>query len=95
MTIVFLGKRTVEVAAIGQGTMGIRDLFSRAQDSDAELIRLPKLLLDLCITVIDTKEVCGDDHAEELIGKLVVSKEHKAYIVTKFSAQNSTAAAPM
>ena len=92
MKTVVLGKGTTRVAAIGQGTMGIGGFFGRAEDNDAEFIRLLKLGVDLGMTVIDTAEVYGDGHAEELVGEAVAGIRHQACIVTKFSAQHSAAA---
>jgi len=91
MKTVVLGKGGDRVPAIGQGTMGIGGFFGRAEDNDAEFIHRLKLGLDLGMTVIDTAEVYGDGHAEELVGKAVAGMRRKACIVTKFSAQHSNA----
>ena len=92
MKRVVLGKGGTAVAAIGQGTMGIGGFFGRAEDNDAEFIRLLRLGIDLGMAVIDTAEVYGDGHAEELVGKAVAGVRHKACIVTKFSAEHSSSA---
>jgi aryl-alcohol dehydrogenase-like predicted oxidoreductase len=84
MKTVVLGKGTTRVAAIGQGTMGIGGFFGRAEDNDAEFIRLLKLGVDLGMTVIDTAEVYGDGHAEDLVGEAVAGIRHEACIVAKF-----------
>lgn len=91
MRTVVLGKDGLAVPAIGQGTMGIGGFFGREDGNDAEFIRLLKLGVDLGMTVIDTAEVYGDGHAEELIGKAVAGVRDRVCIVTKFSAEHSAA----
>ena len=92
MRTVTLGPDGPSVPAIGQGTMGIGGFFSREDDKDAEHVRLLRLGIDLGLTVIDTAEVYGDGHAEELIGRAVAGIRDRVCIVTKFSAEHSRAA---
>lgn len=92
MRTVVLGKDGLAVPAIGQGTMGIGGFFGREEGNDAEFIRLLKLGVDLGMTVIDTAEVYGDGHAEELIGKALAGVRDRVCIVSKFSAEHSAAA---
>ncbi len=92
MKTVTLGGGGSSVAAIGQGTMGIGGFFGRAEDNDSECIRLLRLGIDLGMTVIDTAEVYGGGHAEELVGRAVAGVRDKVTIVTKFSAEHSRAA---
>lgn len=73
--------------------MGIGGFFGREEHRDAEYIRLLKLGIDLGMTVIDTAEVYGDGHAEELVGQAIAGERDQVYIVTKFSAEHSSAAA--
>jgi aryl-alcohol dehydrogenase-like predicted oxidoreductase len=91
MKTVTLGRGGPLVAAIGQGTMGIGGFFGRAEDNDSECIRLLRLGIDLGMTVIDTAEVYGGGHAEELVGRAVAGVRDKVTIVTKFSAEHSRA----
>jgi aryl-alcohol dehydrogenase-like predicted oxidoreductase len=91
MKTVTLGEGGSLVAAIGQGTMGIGGFFGRAEDNDYECIRLLRLGIDLGMTVIDTAEVYGGGHAEELVGRAVAGVRDKVTIVTKFSAEHSRA----
>jgi len=91
MKTVHLGRGRPPVAAIGQGTMGVGGFFGRAEDNDSECIRLLRLGIDLGMTVIDTAEVYGDGHAEELVGRAVAGVRDKVTIVTKFSAEHSRA----
>jgi len=92
MKTVILGEGRPSVAAIGQGTMGIGGFFGRAENNDYECLRLLRLGIDLGMTVIDTAEVYGDGHAEELVGRAVSGVRDKVTIVTKFSAEHSRAA---
>jgi len=72
--------------------MGIGGFFNRVDDNDAEFIRLLLLGIELGMTVVDTAEVYGDGHAEELVGKAVSGIRDRVQIVTKFSAEHSRAA---
>jgi aryl-alcohol dehydrogenase-like predicted oxidoreductase len=91
MRTVVLGNGGPQVPSIGQGTMGIGGFFERDGGNDADFVDRLKLGLELGMTVIDTAEVYGDGHAEELVGKAVFGMRHKSCIVTKFSAQHSSA----
>jgi len=92
MKKVTFGTGGPSVAAIGQGTMGIGGFFERVEDNDSEYIRLLRLGINLGMTVIDTAEVYGDGHAEELVGKAIAGVRNEVTIVTKFSAEHSSAA---
>ena len=91
MKVVTLGGSELPVAAIGQGTMGIGGFFGRAEDNDSECTRMLRLGIDLGMTVIDTAEVYGGGHAEELVGRAVAGIRDKVTIITKFSAEHSRA----
>ena len=84
-----LGKTSISIPSIGQGTMGIGGFFSKDTSNDAECIRLIRSSIDLGMNLIDTAEVYGGGHAEELIGKAVEGIRDQVIIATKFSPENS------
>ena len=85
-----LGATGIVVPAIGQGTMGIGGRFERDVSSDAECIRLLRLGVDLGLTLIDTAEVYGEGHAEELAGVALRGLRDRVVVATKFSPEHST-----
>jgi aryl-alcohol dehydrogenase-like predicted oxidoreductase len=85
-----LGATGISVPAIGQGTMGIGGRFERDASSDAECIRLLRLGVDLGLTLIDTAEVYGEGHAEELVGVALRGLRDRGVVATKFSPEHST-----
>lgn len=91
MRLVQLGQNGPRVAAIGQGTMGHGGNFSRDEVNDAESERIIRLGVHLGMTLIDTAEVYGDGHSEELVGRAVAHDRHAVVIATKFSAEHSRA----
>lgn len=70
--------------------MGIGGRFERDVSSDAECIRLLRLGVDLGLTLIDTAEVYGEGHAEELAGVALRGLRDRVVVATKFSPEHST-----
>jgi aryl-alcohol dehydrogenase-like predicted oxidoreductase len=85
-----LGATGILVPAIGQGTMGIGGRFERDVSSDTECIRLLRLGVDLGLTLIDTAEVYGEGHTEELVGVALRGLRDRVMVATKFSPEHST-----
>lgn len=69
--------------------MGIGGLFFREELDDREHIRLLQLGIELGMTLIDTAEVYGAGHAEELVGAAVQGIRDRVFIATKFSPEHS------
>lgn len=78
------------IPVIGQGTMGIGGYFSKDTTGDAEYVRLLRLGIDLGMTLIDTAEVYGGGHSEELVGEAVQGIRDQVFIATKFSPEHSS-----
>jgi aryl-alcohol dehydrogenase-like predicted oxidoreductase len=77
-----LGSSSVSVSEIGLGTWGMSGAFWGAAD-DAESIRVVHRALELGVTLIDTAEVYGQGHAEEVLGRALVGRRDKAVIASK------------
>lgn len=86
-----LGRSGPRVASIGQGTMGMGGYFERSEDGDEGHIRALRTGIDLGMTLIDTAEVYGAGHAEELVGQAISGRRHEVVLMTKFSAEHSRA----
>ena len=87
-----LGSSPVSVSQIGLGTWGMSGAFWGAAD-DEESIRVIRRALELGITLIDTAEVYGAGHAEEVVGRALVGLRDKAIIASKVSPANLDPAA--
>ncbi|MEM2921555.1 MAG: aldo/keto reductase [Candidatus Bathyarchaeia archaeon] len=77
-----LGRR---ISSLGMGTWGIGGGFWHADDSgDEESIRAMRRGIELGINVIDTAEMYGAGHAEELVKESIAGLEREElFIVTK------------
>jgi aryl-alcohol dehydrogenase-like predicted oxidoreductase len=63
-----LGKRNLEVSAIGLGCMGMSFGYGPAADKN-EMISLIRSAVELGVTFFDTAEVYGPFTNEELVGE--------------------------
>lgn len=79
-----LGSSPVSVSQIGLGTWGMSGAFWGAAD-DAESVRVIQRAIELGVTLIDTAEVYGAGHAEEVVGEALAGRRDKAVIATKAS----------
>jgi aryl-alcohol dehydrogenase-like predicted oxidoreductase len=76
-----LGKNGPIVSIIGLGCMGMSMGYGPTDD-EASIKTLHKAL-DLGVTLIDTADMYGWGHNEELIGKAISSQRNKVTIATK------------
>ena len=75
---------------LGQGCMGIGGEFTREVNNDVDYISALRLGVDLGLTFLDTAEVYGGGHSEELIGRAIRGIRSKVFIASKFSPENSS-----
>jgi diketogulonate reductase-like aldo/keto reductase len=75
-----------KVAALRLGTWRYGEDRMRRQ---AEIATL-QLALDLGVTLIDTAEMYGDGHSEELIGEAIADRRDQAFLVSKVYPHNAT-----
>src|SRR4051812_40910124 len=78
-----LGPRGPLVSAIGLGCMGMSPGVYGPVDA-TESIRTLHRALDLGITFLDTAEVYGGGHNEELIGNALAGRRDEVFLATKF-----------
>ncbi|MGH7005567.1 MAG: aldo/keto reductase [Alphaproteobacteria bacterium] len=77
-----LGRTGISVSALGLGCMGMSMAYGTRDD--AESIRTVHRALELGIDHLDSAELYGDGHNEELLGKALKDRRGKAFVVTKF-----------
>jgi aryl-alcohol dehydrogenase-like predicted oxidoreductase len=77
-----LGTVGPAVSAIGLGCMPMSGVYGTASDADG--IATIHRALDLGITLLDTADVYGDGHNEELVGKAIRGRRDEVVVATKF-----------
>ena len=77
-----LGGSTLEVSAIGLGCMGMSGVYGPADD--AESITLIQKAVDLGVNHLDSSDMYGWGHNEELIGKALRGRRDRVILSTKF-----------
>jgi aryl-alcohol dehydrogenase-like predicted oxidoreductase len=78
-----LGKRGLEVSAIGLGCMGMSFSYGPPKDKQ-EMISLLRKSVELGITFFDTAEVYGPFTNEQLVGEALAPFRGQVVIATKF-----------
>jgi aryl-alcohol dehydrogenase-like predicted oxidoreductase len=78
-----LGKRNLEVSAIGLGCMGMSFSYGPPKDKE-EMTSLLRAAVDRGVTFFDTAEVYGPFTNEELVGEALAPFRKQVVIATKF-----------
>ncbi|MGE5603094.1 MAG: aldo/keto reductase, partial [Nitrososphaerales archaeon] len=79
-----LGTSRLTVSAIGDGAMSIAGVYGAADDEES--IATVRRALDLGITLIDTADIYGGGHSEELVGRAIASRRDQVVLATKFGS---------
>ncbi|MGW7243952.1 aldo/keto reductase [Streptomyces sp. NPDC054804] len=75
----------LDVSRIGLGAMTMAGTYTTGGGlDDAESIRTIHRALDLGVTHIDTAEIYGPFHSEELVGKAIKGRRDDVVVATKF-----------
>ncbi len=74
------------VPVLGQGTWGMGEHPENRQN-EIDALRFG---LDVGMRTIDTAEMYGDGAAEQLVGKAILGRREKAFLVSKVLPQNAT-----
>jgi aryl-alcohol dehydrogenase-like predicted oxidoreductase len=83
----------LEVSRIGLGAMGMSGSYGPATD-EAESIRTVHRALDLGVNLLDTAEVYGPYHNEELVGRAIKGRRDQVVLATKFGFISHTGREP-
>ncbi len=86
-----LGKKNLEVSAIGLGCMGLTFGYGSAADTQ-EAIRLIRTAVDRGVTLFDTAEAYGEAN-ETLVGEALAPVRDKVVIATKFGFKDGNSSA--
>lgn len=83
-----LGMRGETVSAIGAGTGGLGGVDRPDMSRDTEVVEALRHALDLGMTLIDTAEVYGAGHSEELVGQAVKGRRDQVVLASKVSPEH-------
>src|SRR5689334_655617 len=85
----------LEVSRIGLGAMTMAGVYtSEGALDDSESIRTIHRALDLGVTHIDTAEIYGPFHSEEVVGQAVKGHRDEVVIATKFGLVSHASGQP-
>jgi aryl-alcohol dehydrogenase-like predicted oxidoreductase len=73
---------TLTVSRLGLGAMGMSGTYGTAEEDES--IRTIHRALDLGITFLDTAEIYGPYHNEELVGRALMGRRDQVTLATKF-----------
>ncbi len=77
-----LGNSTLTVSAIGLGCMSMSGIYGKGDD--AESIAVIHRALDLGVNFLDSSDMYGWGHNEELLGRAIKGRRDKVVLATKF-----------
>src|SRR5574341_2405621 len=82
-----LGKSSLDVSAIGLGCMSMSGIYGPGDD--AESIAVIHRALDLGVSFLDSSDMYGWGHNEELIGRAIKGRRDQVVLTTKFGQVRS------
>jgi aryl-alcohol dehydrogenase-like predicted oxidoreductase len=71
------------VGVVGLGCMGMSWLYREAERDDEASVAVVRQALDLGVTMLDTADIYGDGHNEQLVGRALRGRRDEAFVATK------------
>jgi len=82
-----LGRSPIQVSAIGLGLMSMSGIYGNANDDES--IGVIHHALDRGINHLDSSDMYGWGHNEQLLGRALKGRRHQALVATKFGQTKS------
>jgi len=73
---------STEVSAIGFGCMSLSNVYGASDDGAS--VALIREALDLGVTMLDTSDMYGFGHNEEVVGRAIAGRRAEVFLATKF-----------
>jgi aryl-alcohol dehydrogenase-like predicted oxidoreductase len=73
---------TTEVSALGFGCMSLSNVYGASDDGAS--VALIREALDLGVTMLDTSDMYGFGHNEEVVGRAIAGRRAEVFLATKF-----------
>jgi aryl-alcohol dehydrogenase-like predicted oxidoreductase len=77
-----LGPDKLAVSALGLGCMGMSEFYGETDDDES--IATIRRALDLGVSFLDTSDMYGTGHNEQLIGRAIAGRRDEVVLATKF-----------
>src|SRR5262245_5605259 len=77
-----LGQRGLSVSAVGLGCMSLSGIYGAAEDAQSEA--LIHHAIDIGINHLDSSDMYGWGHNEEVVGRAIKGRRDKEVLATKF-----------
>jgi aryl-alcohol dehydrogenase-like predicted oxidoreductase len=77
--------RELSVSAVGLGCMGMSEFYGPADDEQS--IATIRHALDLGVTFLDTSDMYGSGHNEQLVGRAIAGRRDEVQLATKFAVR--------
>jgi aryl-alcohol dehydrogenase-like predicted oxidoreductase len=75
--------RDLTVSEIGLGAMGMSEFYGETDDQQS--VATLQRALDLGVTFIDTSDMYGEGHNEQLVGRAIADRRDEVQLATKFA----------
>ncbi len=82
-----LGRDGLVVSTLGLGCMGMSQMYGSTDRSES--IATIHRALDLGVTFLDTSDIYGAGHNEELVGEAIAGRRDEVQLATKFSLSDT------
>jgi aryl-alcohol dehydrogenase-like predicted oxidoreductase len=83
-----LGTGGLEVSAEGLGCMGMSEFYGPGDESES--VATIHRALELGVTLLDTADMYGPHHNEELVGRAIADRRDQVVLATKFGIVRGT-----
>jgi aryl-alcohol dehydrogenase-like predicted oxidoreductase len=77
--------RELTVSAIGLGCMGMSEFYGPSDEEES--IATIRRALDVGVTFLDTSDMYGSGHNEELVGRAIAGRRDEVQLATKFAVR--------